>query len=135
MRPQVHQTTTMTVWTAGYYETPLRPCRPPRFSASEVVFINSVKTIINEWDPVDLLYHAPDDEYRFEIEDIERLLESIQNHSELALEIQNIFLKSFGDDFLKNTPFECADVARKILQIRGHRDMDDTDDLTEWSSF
>ncbi len=36
--------------------------------------MNSVKTIIDEWDPIDLLAYAPEDEYDFEIKEIEQIL-------------------------------------------------------------
>jgi len=82
-----------------------------------VIYINALITIINEWDPADLLFHAPDDEYLFEIEKIKDFLMSTRNHCELTLKIQNIFKKSRGNNFLKNSQIECAEVAQKILQL------------------
>ncbi len=36
--------------------------------------MDKITKIINEWDPINLMYHAPDDEYCFEIELIKKEL-------------------------------------------------------------
>lgn len=71
--------------------------------------------IINEWDPTNLMSHAPDDEYELEIEKIRKALESTNNEFELAKTIMNIFLESSGEEFYKKTLEECVLVARRIL--------------------
>jgi len=81
----------------------------------EVILIGFIKAIINEWDPVDILFHAPDDEYLYEVEEIKCLLKSTKSHSELTQGIQNVFVKSRGNNFIKNTRSECARIAQKIL--------------------
>ena len=74
-----------------------------------------VKIIINEWDPIDLLSHAPSDEYCFEIERIYQLLQLTNNVNSIAEGIYNIFVESFGDDiFIKNMA-ECEQIAHKLL--------------------
>ena len=85
-----------------------------------MILIGFIEAIINEWDPVDLLFHAPDDEYLYEVEEIKCLLKSTKSHSELTQGIQNIFVKSRGNNFLKNTRFECAGIAKQILSQLMH---------------
>lgn len=74
-----------------------------------------VKIIIDEWDPIDLLSHAPSDEYCFEIERIYQLLQLTDDINSIAEGIYNIFVESFGDDiFIKNMA-ECEQIAYKLL--------------------
>ena len=82
---------------------------------NKVIFINTVKAIIDEWDPIDLLSHAPSDEYHSEIEEVERLLKSTKNVTELAISIYNVFLESFDADIFQKTQSECILIAQKIL--------------------
>lgn len=59
------------------------------FANQEVVMRDKIKMIIDEWDPIGLLYgEAPDDEYDPEINEIFRLLPSIKGPEELASIIQ-----------------------------------------------
>jgi len=74
-----------------------------------------VKTIIDDWDPINLLSHAPDDEYHSEIREIECLLNSTKDYRELAEGIYNIFLKSFGEITFQKTVSECAEIAKIML--------------------
>ena len=55
---------------------------------------NTIKSIIDQWDPLLLLNIAPDDEYNPEIKKIVKFINPSNyiNDSELAKEIQNIFL-------------------------------------------
>ena len=80
-----------------------------------MIYINSVKAIIDEWDPIDLLCHAPDDEYQFEIARIEYLSKMTISTDALAQEIYNTFHESFGDNIFHNTYAECLLIAQKIL--------------------
>jgi Domain of unknown function (DUF1871) len=60
---------------------------------------NTIKEVINEWDPIGLLDDGePDDEYTPEIRDIVQLLTSIKSVDELAVIIHKVFLKWFGED-------------------------------------
>lgn len=75
----------------------------------------SIKKIIDKWDPIDLLSHAPDDEYHSEISQIEALLKTTSNDLELiANGIYSVFSKSFQGEFSK-TKDECKEIAKLIL--------------------
>jgi len=83
----------------------------------EVIIINSVKAIIDDWDPIDLLYHAPDDEYNMEIAEIEQMVKSTGGDVRLlASEIYDLFLRSFGEVTFKTPYSECVSVAKKIIE-------------------
>lgn len=55
-----------------------------------------IKEVIDEWDPINLLSHAPDDEYEPEIRDIVKQLPTVESVDELALVMNEIFVKWFG---------------------------------------
>ena len=74
-----------------------------------------VKRVIDEWDPIDLLSHAPDDEYHSEIEEIQHLLSITDDSTELAEGIFNVFVKSFGKDTFNKNKEECTLIAKKLL--------------------
>lgn len=78
-------------------------------------YMNYIKEIINLWDPMDLLNHAPNDEYNSEIEEIECLLNSSKDISELAEGIYQVFVKSFGENNFCMSRSECAVIAKKII--------------------
>ncbi|UED77470.1 DUF1871 family protein [Brevibacillus sp. DP1.3A] len=78
-----------------------------------------VKNIIDRWDPIGLVGIDPEhDHYRFEINEIIKLLQS--NYStpeELAKHVESIFIEYF-DDEIYNRPFaECLNVARILVTI------------------
>ena len=75
----------------------------------------TVKEVVDEWDPINLLSHAPKDEYHSEIEKIEHLLRVAENREEAAYGIFNIFSESFGNDIFLETQSECELIARKLL--------------------
>ena len=60
-----------------------------------------VKRIIDEWDPIDLLSHAPDDEY-----------------VDLAEGIFNVFVESFGKDTFNKSKEECEHIAQILLSLK-----------------
>ena len=60
-----------------------------------------IKHIIDCWDPIDLLYHAPDDEYCVEIMAIERLCKQTTNVNSLAAGIYSVFCRAFVGEFRK----------------------------------
>jgi len=75
----------------------------------------SVKEIIDWWDPIDLLSHAPDNEYHSEVEKIENLLKITKDCDAIADGIFTIFLNAFGVDVFKKTKQDCIEIADKIL--------------------
>lgn len=72
-----------------------------------------VKTIIDEWDPMDLLSHCPDDEYESEIILIETLLFVIEDASTFAKCIWRLFTRMNGE--VNFTIDDCIPIAQKIL--------------------
>ncbi|TCO79096.1 hypothetical protein [Marinisporobacter balticus] len=54
-----------------------------------------LKSIIDEWDPIQLFPGAPDDEYIIEINTIYDLVDDSTNVEELVLIIRGVFLKYF----------------------------------------
>lgn len=76
--------------------------------------MSKTKRIINEWDPMNLLSHAPDDEYDDEIILIDDFLDHTSDVNELAFEIKFIFIKMFGDDFKKSYD-DCLEIAKQLL--------------------
>jgi len=77
--------------------------------------MNSIKSIIDEWDPIGLFPHAPSNEYHSEIAEIEELLSHLACEAELAKGIYNVFLSSFNSEIFKKSMDECTLIARKIL--------------------
>lgn len=76
-----------------------------------------VKEIIDEWDPINLLPHAPDDEYESEIKDIVNQLYTVESSEGLAVVIHNVFVNWFGKDSLDSIHYtipKCRPVAQKI---------------------
>ena len=73
-----------------------------------------IKSAIDKWDPIDLLTHAPKDEYDVECLQISKVYtESIE---ELGKSIYIIFLTSFGSAFSKNEE-DCIVIAKAIIDI------------------
>lgn len=77
--------------------------------------MNFVKSVINDWDPIDLLFHAPDDEYHSEIEKIQHLLSVADNSDELADGIFKVFEESFGKEIFNKSKYECKKIAQILL--------------------
>lgn len=83
-----------------------------------------VKSIIDNWDPIDIMSFSPDDEYDPEILEIEQLLCTTNDVNELADGIYNIFRYYFNDIF-KNSKSDCVIIARSIIEaILDDADMD-----------
>ena len=78
--------------------------------------MNNVRNIINEWDPIGLFPYAPKDEYDAEIMAIEEILENNCDITvpNLAEEINNIFIRYFGEDIYTSSSKGCEEVSRKI---------------------
>ena len=79
--------------------------------------MGTIKAVIDDWDPIGLLSHAPSDEYHSEIKEIENCISSIAGQVELATEIYNIFIRSFGCDIFQKTLDECTQIANKIWEM------------------
>ena len=81
-----------------------------------IKFGNDIKKIINEWDPINLLYISPEDEYETEIREIRnKALISDINTKKLLLEIKNIFKDYFFDDYNSIEEIE-YEISSKILE-------------------
>lgn len=78
---------------------------------------NTIKSIIDQWDPLLLLHITPDDEYDLEIKKIVKFINPSNyiNDNELAKEIQNIFSLAFGSSFHKDYD-TCIEISKKILE-------------------
>ena len=74
-----------------------------------------VKSVIDNWDPIDLLFHAPENEYHSEIEKIQYLLGATDNADELAEGILKIFTEAFGKEVFNKTKDECKQIAHMLL--------------------
>ena len=74
-----------------------------------------VKRIIDEWDPVDLLIHAPDDEYHSEIGKIQHMLSITDDANDLAEGIYKVFEESFGKEIFNKSKKECERIARILI--------------------
>lgn len=78
-----------------------------------------VKKIIDDWDPIDLLSHAPADEYEAEVNDILKVLAKTNSIDELSIEIHKVFVNWFGEDkmLVKKYSIEnCKPIAIKIRE-------------------
>lgn len=73
------------------------------------------KCIINEWDPVGLLSHSPEDEYCVEIDKIQALLCMTDNLLELTEGIYALFVESFGKEAFNKSKEECYQIAELLL--------------------
>ena len=76
---------------------------------------NRVKSVIDQWDPVDLLSHAPEDEDEKEIIKIITSSSDIITSESLGKIILKVFLESFDEDSIECNLDECICVANKIL--------------------
>lgn len=77
--------------------------------------MNFVKSVIDNWDPIDLLFHAPDDEYHSEIKRIQLLLGATDDLDELTEGIFKIFIESFGKEVFNKSKVECKQIACILL--------------------
>jgi Domain of unknown function (DUF1871). len=74
-----------------------------------------VKKIIDNWDPIGLFPHAPNNEYWSEIDAITLQLSKTKNKEMLAKSIYDIFVNSFNEDIFHRDYDECLNIADKIL--------------------
>lgn len=82
---------------------------------------DTVKKVIDNWDPIGLLPYAPKDEYDDESSAICEFIEEMKlkgeiDEQELAHKIYNVFSTNFGNDIFKSKFDECLDTALKIIE-------------------
>lgn len=77
--------------------------------------MNFIKRVVDEWDPIDLLSHSPNDEYHSEIEEIQKLLSKTDDLDELAEGVFKIFVKSFGEEVFNKRKAECEKIAQNLI--------------------
>lgn len=76
----------------------------------------TIKKIIDKWDPIDLLYFTPKDEYDFEIK---RILSSISHDATietLGSFVYKVFIDSFGEITFQKSLEDCKAIAKNILE-------------------
>jgi len=71
-----------------------------------------IKTVIDVWDPIELLAHAPKDEY--DNESLQILQCYTENTEKLGKVVFDVFQKAFNDTFSKNMN-DCIKVANSII--------------------
>lgn len=76
-----------------------------------------IVSIINSWDPIGLMTHAPDDEYNPEVDEILGLVVTAQDDDSLAQGIFQVFVRQFGDDTFHGSMEDCVRVARDIRRL------------------
>lgn len=79
-----------------------------------------VREIVHDWDPVDLMFFCPPDEYDTEINRIVDAVNRTKSAVELAHSLQQIFKDQFHEQFTKHY-VECLLVAKKILWKSGEK--------------
>lgn len=72
-----------------------------------------IKKEIDKWDPIDMLNHAPSDEYDTESREV--LLKFQHSIEQNGMIIYEVFSKAFGTTFNKSVD-ECVCIAKKIMQ-------------------
>jgi len=77
-----------------------------------------IKTIIDEWDPIELLAYAPNDEY--DDESMEIFKSYTENIEDLGTMIFNVFENAFSDTFTNNIQ-ECIAIASLIVTRNTNR--------------
>ncbi len=75
-----------------------------------------VKKIIDNWDAIDLLTHAPKDEYDGETTKIMSQANENMNENELGTVIFNVFTKAFGANTFNKSINECVVIAKQIIE-------------------
>lgn len=72
-----------------------------------------IKKEIEKWDPIDLLNHAPSDEYDTESREV--LLKFQHSIEQNGMIIYEVLSKVFGTTFTKSVD-ECVCIAKKIME-------------------
>lgn len=77
-----------------------------------------LRVVINEWDPIDLLSIAPEDEYDPEINEILKIVTGIEVDTEqLATILQKVFIQYFNEELFDKGLSECELIANRILNL------------------
>lgn len=77
-----------------------------------------IKKVINEWDPMGLVYCASDDEYECEIREIEKfILNNDVDVNSLGKAILDIFIDFFDKDLFNHSLDDCKKISKKLLDI------------------
>lgn len=74
----------------------------------------TIKKEIDKWDPIDLLNHAPSDEY--DIESREIFLKFQNDAKQNGMIIYEAFVKSFGTTTFTKSVNECVGIAKRIME-------------------
>lgn len=75
----------------------------------------TVKREIDRWDPIELLAHAPSDEYDIESE---KIASKFQNDAEKdGMMIYEIFSKAFETAFTQSVT-ECIEIAKRMHELK-----------------
>ena len=77
-----------------------------------------IESIINEWDPIDLLSFFPNDEYEDEIREVIDLLEQCNNDIySIANGISRIFTNAFPEGIFSKDIDDCLQIAKQIVNL------------------
>ena len=75
-----------------------------------------IKTIIDDWDPVELLsIHCPSDEYDAESKEIWKKIQCLENADQIGYIIFNEFTMAFGKEVFKKSMADCLVIAQMII--------------------
>lgn len=79
---------------------------------------DKIKNVINQWDPINLFPHAPDDEYQTEINNIYSYLTLYPSCSNniLAKIIYQTFIEAFGNEIFYCSLEDCNKIAKKYYK-------------------
>lgn len=80
---------------------------------SDKINFDIIKKEIDKWDPIDLLNHAPPDEYDIESMEISSKFE--HNAEQNGMIIYEVFSEAFGITFTKSID-ECICIAKKMME-------------------
>ena len=80
---------------------------------SDKINFEIIKKEIDKWDPIDLLNHAPPDEYNIESMEISSKFE--HNAEQNGMIIYEVFSEAFGITFTKSID-ECICIAKKMME-------------------
>ncbi len=78
-----------------------------------------IKVIINNFDPLEVLPYAPDDEYDFEVDKISKYFIENENctYKHLGKFIYNLFMEQLTESAFFHTLEQCEEVAKSILLV------------------
>ncbi len=74
-----------------------------------------VKTIIDDWDPIDLLSFAPKDEYDPISQTISKMVSKNDTVESIANIVYRVSLESFGEITFEKSKDDCMEVAKNIF--------------------